>query len=85
MGTRSVHGEVAGISDHARAHFLEVKRARPLQDHLRDLPFAFADIGPQPSRNVRWLLHGKRAGRRRQGDDDDQAADDLDHARRTES
>jgi hypothetical protein len=29
VGTRSVHGKVAGISDHARAHFLEVKLAPP--------------------------------------------------------
>jgi hypothetical protein len=59
--TRSVHGEVACISNHILAHFLEVKRASPLQDHLRDLTFAFADMGPQPSRDVRCSLGGKRS------------------------
>ena len=50
-GARGVHGEVAGIVDCAFAHFLQVKRARPLQDHWGDLTLAFADMGLQPIRN----------------------------------
>ena len=75
-GARGVHGEVAGILDRAFAHFLQVKRARPLQHHWGDLTVAFADMGLEPSRNVRRLLHGKRSGRTRQGDDAE--ADDSD-------
>ena len=63
------------IFHHAFAHFLQVQRARPLQNYLWNLTFASADMGPQPSRNVRRLLHGKRSGRTRQGDDDIEADD----------
>ena len=76
-GARGVHGKVAGIFDRSFAHFFQVKGARPLQDHLCDLTFAFADMGPQPSRNVRRLLRSKRSGQTRQDDDDDDA-DDID-------
>ena len=74
-GARRVHGEVAGILDRAFAHLLQVKRARPLQHHWCDLTVAFADMGPQPSRNVERLLRGKRSGRSRQGGGDDDTDD----------
>jgi hypothetical protein len=45
-----------------------------VQDHCGDFTFAFADMGQQPSRNVRRLLHGRRSGRSRQGDEDDDTA-----------
>src|SRR5262249_36219046 len=75
-GASSIHGEVAGIFNRAFAHFFQVKRARPLQNHLCDLTFAFADMGAQPSRNVRGLIRGKRSGQTRHGGDDE--ADDTD-------
>src|SRR6185437_12351478 len=74
-GSRGVQGEVAGIFHCAVAYFFLVKRARPLQHHLRDLTFAFADIDPQPCRNVRRLLHGKSSGRAQQGDHGDETDD----------
>jgi hypothetical protein len=52
---REVVGEVS-----KHPHFLEVKRARSLQDHLRNLTFAFTDMGPQPGRDIRRLHRGRR-------------------------
>jgi hypothetical protein len=49
-GARGVHGEVAGIVDCAFTHPLQIKRARPLQDHWGDLSFAFSHMGLQPIR-----------------------------------
>src|SRR5689334_13205856 len=72
---RGIHGEVAGILDRAVADFFQVKRPRPLQHHGGDLTVAFADMGLEPSRNIWRLLHGKRSGRPRQGDDDDETDD----------
>ena len=69
-GSRSVHGEVAGILDRALAHFLLVKRARPLQHHRCDLTFASPNMNKEPRRNVLRLLRGRRPGRRRQCEDD---------------
>ena len=47
-GARGVHSEVAGIVDCAFAHLLQIKRARPLQDHWGDLSFAYAHMALQP-------------------------------------
>ena len=63
VGTRRVHGKVAGVLDDACGHLLQIKRARPLQHHLGDLTLAFANMAPQPGRNVGRLLRCK--GRRR--------------------
>jgi hypothetical protein len=41
------------------------------------LTFAFADMGLQPSWNVRRLLNGKRSRRSRQGDDGSDEAGDI--------
>src|ERR1700677_5028 len=67
----SVHGEVTWISN----PLLEVKRASPLQDNWRDLNFAFAHMGLQPSRNVRRLPRRAGRARTRQGDRDTEADD----------
>ena len=64
---RSVHGEVAWILNHAFAHFLQMKCACSLQNHLCDLAWAFADVGSQPCRNIRRLLRGKRLGQAQRG------------------
>jgi hypothetical protein len=66
-GARGVHGEVAGIVDRAFNQFLQVKCARPLQDHWGDLTFAFADMGLQPLRNDPWQLRRKRSRPARRG------------------
>ena len=77
-GARGVHGEVAGIVDRAFTQFLQVKRARPLQDHWGDLTFAFADMGLQPLRNEPRQLRRKRSGPARQGTADHDEAGDSD-------
>ena len=79
-GTRGVHGEIAGIVDRAFAHFLQVKRARPLQDYRGDLTFAFADIGLQPIRDEPRQLRRKRSGPARQDTADHNEAGDGDHS-----
>ena len=56
-----------------------------VQDHVRDLTFAFADIGPKPRRNIQRLLHGKRAGRRQKDNDDDEEAEHLDDVQKERS
>ena len=79
-GTCGVHGKVAGIVDRAFAHFLQVKRARPLQDYRGDLTFAFADIGLQPIRDEPRQLRRKRSGPARQDTADHNEAGDGDHS-----
>jgi hypothetical protein len=81
-GARRVHGEVAGIVDRPFAQFLPIKRARPLQDHLRDLTVAVADMGLKPRRNVCHLLRGKGSGQTQHGDDAEAGdRDDMEKAR----
>ena len=67
-GTRCIHGEVAGIFHRTFADLFQVKRARPLQDHLSDLTIAFADMGLQPGRNARGPQRREGSGRHRQRD-----------------
>jgi len=52
-------GRLAGIFDDACGHLFQIKCARPLQDHLGDLTLAFANMAPQPGRNVGRLLRCK--------------------------
>ena len=47
---------VAALSD---AGIGDLTRARPVQDHLGDLTLAFANVAPQPGRNVGRLLRCK--------------------------
>ena len=63
VGTRRVHGKIAGIFDDSCGHLLQIKRARPLQHHLGDLTLAFADMAAQPGRNVGRLLRCKGCSR----------------------
>src|SRR5262245_14805118 len=55
-GARRVHGEVAGGFHRPFAHFLQIERARSLQNHRCDLAFADADMSLQPRWNVYRLL-----------------------------
>ena len=54
MGTRRIHGEVAGVAD----AFALIERAGALEHDRRNLPLALADMGREPGGKSR--LSGKR-------------------------
>ena len=65
MGTRRVHGEVAGIADPLAL----IERAGSLQHDGGDLPLALAHMGLKPGRNAR-LSRRKRGARAPERDQD---------------
>jgi hypothetical protein len=67
MGTRRVHGEVAGVAD----PFPLIERAGPLEHDRRDLPFALAHVGFEPRRDAG--LSRKRPRRAQERDQKPQA------------
>ena len=68
MGTRGVHGEVAGIADPLPL----IERAGSFQHDRRDLPLALAHMGLKPGRNAR-LSRRERRARARERDQEGEA------------
>jgi hypothetical protein len=72
MGTRHIHGEVAGIADCALVQLPLIERAGSLQHNGGDQPFALAHMGLKPGRNAR-LSRRRRQARACERDQDAKA------------